>query len=83
MEALELENMMGQSLVSLASALAREESRGSHAREDYPKRNDENWLKHTFSWVDRAGETRLDYRPVHMYTLTDEVDVVPLQERVY
>ena len=83
MEAVELENLMGQSLVTLASALARQESRGGHAREDYPKRDDKKWLKHTLSWVDKKGGVKLDYRPVHMYTLTDEVDVVPLQERVY
>lgn len=83
MEALELENMMGQSLVTLASALARQESRGGHARDDYPKRDDQKWLKHTLAWVDGKGEIKLEYRPVHMYTLTDEVEVVPLQERVY
>jgi len=83
MEALELENLIGQSLVTLASALARQESRGGHARDDYPKREDQKWLKHTLDWVDGKGEIKLEYRPVHMYTLTDEVEVVPLQERVY
>ena len=83
MEALELENLIGQSLVTLASALARQESRGGHARDDYPKREDQKWLKHTLAWVDGKGEIKLEYRPVHMYTLTDEVEVVPLQERVY
>lgn len=83
MEALELENMIGQSLVTLASALARQESRGGHAREDFPRRDDQQWLKHTLSWVNEKADITLEYRPVHMYTLTDEVDVVPLQERVY
>lgn len=82
-EALELENLMEQSLVTMHSAHGRTESRGAHAREDYPKRDDENWLKHTLSYLDEKKNVTLAYRPVHMYTLTDEVEVVPLQERVY
>ncbi|MGH8513285.1 MAG: succinate dehydrogenase/fumarate reductase flavoprotein subunit, partial [Gammaproteobacteria bacterium] len=61
----------------------RTESRGAHAREDYPRRDDENWLKHTFTWLDERGETRFGYRPVHLRTLTDEVEVIPPKARVY
>jgi succinate dehydrogenase / fumarate reductase flavoprotein subunit len=65
------------------SAFYRTESRGSHAREDYPHRDDENWLKHTLAWLDIQGRVTIDYRPVHLYTLTDEVEVVPPKARVY
>jgi succinate dehydrogenase / fumarate reductase flavoprotein subunit len=82
-EALELDNLMGQAVVSMYSAEARHESRGAHAHEDYPKRDDVNWLKHTLAYRDAAGKVRLEYRPVHMYTLTDEIEVIPPKERVY
>ena len=82
-EALELDNLMGQAVVSMYSAEARHESRGAHAHEDYPQRDDVNWLKHTLAYRDAAGKVALDYRPVHMYTLTDEVEVIPPKERVY
>jgi succinate dehydrogenase / fumarate reductase flavoprotein subunit len=82
-EALELENLLGQSVVTLHSALARQESRGGHARDDYPRRDDENWLKHTVAWLDSRQKVSLAYRPVHMYTLTDEVDIVQPKARVY
>jgi succinate dehydrogenase / fumarate reductase flavoprotein subunit len=66
------------------SALNRKESRGGHAREDYADRDDDNWMKHTLCWVDPdSGSTRIDYRPVHMYTLTDEVETIPPKQRVY
>ncbi|ARN85199.1 succinate dehydrogenase flavoprotein subunit [Candidatus Nucleicultrix amoebiphila] len=81
-EALELENLLGQSLASLHSAVARQESRGAHARDDFPERDDDKWLKHTVAWVDEQ-KVRLDYRPVHLNTLTDEVESVPLAKRVY
>ncbi|NCF62974.1 MAG: hypothetical protein GWP58_08995, partial [Gammaproteobacteria bacterium] len=54
-----------------------------HAREDFSDRDDEQWHKHTLSWVGQDGKVKLDYRPVHMYTLTDDVEVVPPKARVY
>lgn len=82
-EALELMNLMSQATVTLESALARTESRGAHAREDFSERNDQEWMKHTVSWYGEDRSVRLDYRPVHLYTLTDEVSVIPPKARVY
>ena len=82
-EALELDNMLAQASVSLHSAIGRMESRGAHAREDFPKRDDENWLKHTLCWFGDDGHVRLDYRPVHMRPLSNEVSTIPPKERVY
>ncbi len=82
-ESLELENLMRQSLVSMDAAANRTESRGAHAREDYPDRDDENWMKHTLTWLDDDGTVRIDYRPVHTYTLTNDVQYFPPKARVY
>ena len=67
----------------MVSAENRKEARGAHAREDFKDRDDANWHTHTLGWVDDAGGTTIDYRPVHMYTLTDDVAVVPPKPRVY
>ncbi|HUA76115.1 MAG TPA: FAD-binding protein, partial [Acetobacteraceae bacterium] len=83
MEALELDNLMHNALTTMASAEARHESRGAHAHDDYPGRDDQHWMKHTLSWCDAKGEVSLAYRPVKMRTLTNEVSVIPPQKRVY
>ena len=82
-EALELENLMGQALVTIRSADQREESRGAHAHEDWPERDDENWMKHTVMWLDENNKSRLDYRGVVMNTLSNDVAPIPPAPRVY
>ena len=82
-ESLELDNLRSQALVTVVSAENRKESRGAHAREDFSDRDDANWQKHTICWLSDNGDTKIDYRPVHMKTMTDDVDVVPPKKRVY
>ncbi len=82
-ETLELENLMACAAATINSAVARHESRGAHAHEDHPKRDDANWMKHTLAWVLPDGRVKLDYRPVHAYTLSKDVAYIPPEERVY
>ena len=82
-ETLELDNLLIQAQVIIQGALTRTESRGGHAREDFPDRDDANWMKHTLAWIDQKGTVKFDYRPVHMYTLSDECEVIPPKKRVY
>ncbi len=82
-EALELENLMGNAMTTMVSADARHESRGAHAHENFPDRDDANWMKHTLAWCDNNGNVKLDYRDVKMRTLTNEVQVFPPKARVY
>ncbi|NOT40533.1 MAG: succinate dehydrogenase flavoprotein subunit [Alphaproteobacteria bacterium] len=83
-ETLEFDNLISQAAVTVEGALAREESRGGHAREDFPNRDDAQWMKHTLSWFDtKTGKVRLDFRPVHTYTLSNDVEYIAPKARVY
>ncbi|MEM7357815.1 MAG: succinate dehydrogenase flavoprotein subunit [Pseudomonadota bacterium] len=82
-ETLELENLIDQAVVTMNSAANRDESRGAHARDDMPDRDDENWMKHTLTWCDDQHQTSIDYRPVHSYTMTDGIEYIKPKPRVY
>jgi succinate dehydrogenase / fumarate reductase flavoprotein subunit len=82
-ETLEFDNLIAQAVVTMDAALNRTESRGAHAREDHPDRDDKNWMKHTLTWLDNKGNVTIDYRPVHTYTLTNDVAYIEPKARVY
>ena len=83
-ETLEFDNLIAQAVVTMDSAQNRTESRGAHAREDFPDRDDKNWMKHTLAWFDDAtGKVTIDYRPVHTYTLTNDIAYIEPKARVY
>jgi succinate dehydrogenase / fumarate reductase flavoprotein subunit len=82
-ETLEFDNLIAQAAVTVNSAVNRKESRGAHAREDFAERNDTEWMKHTLAWADDKGAVKIDYRPVHAYTMSNDVDYIKPKPRVY
>jgi succinate dehydrogenase / fumarate reductase flavoprotein subunit len=82
-ETLEFDNLIAQAVVTMSAAGNRTESRGAHAREDHPDRDDKNWMKHSLAWLDDGGKVKIEYRPVHTYTMTNEVQYVEPKARVY
>jgi succinate dehydrogenase / fumarate reductase flavoprotein subunit len=83
-ETLEFDNLIAQAVVTVNGGLNRTESRGAHAREDFPDRDDEHWMKHTLAWLDmQSGAPKIDYRPVHSNTMTNEIEPFPPKKRVY
>jgi succinate dehydrogenase / fumarate reductase flavoprotein subunit len=84
METLELDNLIGQAVTTVVGAHNRTESRGAHAHEDFPDRDDGQWMKHTLTWFDDAtGKVAIDYRPVHDFTMTNDIAYIPPKARVY
>lgn len=82
-EALELQNLMDNAVITMHSAEKRKESRGAHAREDFSKRDDVTWMKHTLGWINDKGAVTVDYRPVHSQPLDAEMEHIPPKARVY